>query len=134
MDLNLPAWFQTTGRIALQLLPGGAFTIWCLFGINWRKTWPILSAGGWAVVVLVGVFAAGVWSLVWPSTAVVFGTLRVANGHWQLGSVGVLMGVALFCGWLQGRYGWTPAEIELEPPAHSHDDHHHSHDHHHSTH
>jgi hypothetical protein len=25
--------------------------------------------------------------------------------------------LTLFCGWLQGVLGWTPPEIELEPPA-----------------
>jgi len=34
---------------------------------------------------------------------------------WQLGGVGLLVAVTLLCGWLQGVFGWTPAEINLEP-------------------
>lgn len=127
MDLTLPTWMHTLGRTGIQLLPGGLFTLWCLFGVNWRRAWPVLAAGGWVPLVLIAAFAGAVWSLVWPSTAVVFGVVRVPNGLWQLGAAGVLVCIALFCGWLQDRYGWTPAEINLEPPPVSHD---HGHDHH----
>ncbi len=130
MDLNLPTWMHTLGRTGLQLLPGGLFTLWCLLGVNWRRAWPVLASGGWVPLVLIAAFAGAVWSLVWPSTAIVFGLVRVPNGLWQLGAAGVLVCVALFCGWLQGHYGWTPAEIRIEPPDHDHGDHHHGHDHH----
>ena len=39
------------------------------------------------------------------------------NFWWQLGEVSLLAAVTLLCGWLQGVFGWTPAEISLEPPA-----------------
>lgn len=127
MDLNLPSWLHTLGRTGLQLLPGGLFTVWCLFGVNWRRAWPVLAAGGWLPLVLITTFAGAVWALVWPSTALVSGILRVPNGVWQVGAAFVLLCVALFCGWLQDHYGWTPIEINLEPPPISHD---HGHDHH----
>jgi hypothetical protein len=43
----------------------------------------------------------------------------LANFWWQLGAVGLIAGSALFCGWLQGYFGWTPAEMELEPAVHA---------------
>lgn len=104
----------------LKLLCGAAFVVWCLWGINWRRAWPILAEGGWAPLVLIGLMAAFVWSRVWPTPALVLGTLLVPNFLWQLGAVAILIGVALFCGWLQVRFGWEPAEIDFEPPAHSH--------------
>lgn len=127
MDFELPTWLHTLGRTGLHLLPGGAFTVWCLFGVNWRKTWPVLAAGGWVPMVLVAAFAAGVWALVWPTAVIVFDILRVPNVVWQFGAVALLVGLALFCGWLQDRYHWTPAEIDLEPPVLGHDHHHAAH-------
>ena len=44
MDLNLPTWLHDLGRTGLTLLPGGVFTVWCLFGVNWRRAWPVLAA------------------------------------------------------------------------------------------
>ena len=37
------------------------------------------------------------------------------------------LAAALFCGWLQGYFGWSPQEISLEPPAPEHG---HAHAHH----
>jgi hypothetical protein len=45
--------------------------------------------------------------------------MTIPNFWWQLGGVGLLVGTALFCGWLQGVLGWTPEEIDLEPPVHA---------------
>jgi hypothetical protein len=120
MDLTAPAWFYDVGQTLLKLLPGGLLTVWCLWAVNWRRTWPVLAAGGWVPLVLIGLMAAYVWSLVWPTNALVLGLFVVPNQLWQLGSVAVLIGVVLFCGWLQTRYGWEPPEISLEPPAHGH--------------
>jgi hypothetical protein len=108
------------------LLPGGLFTAFCLLAIDWRKAMPVIRAGGWLPLVLLGMMAAFVCSLVWPSPAIVLGMILVPNFLWQLGSAAVLLGVALTCAVLQARYGWAPPEIDLEPPAHvHHDDHDH---------
>jgi hypothetical protein len=90
---------------------------WWLWGVNWRRVWPVLSVGGWIAVALLGVTAALVWSRLAPR--------EVANFWWHLGAVGLLVALALFCGWLQGVFGWAPGEIELEPqdpdPTHGHE-------------
>jgi hypothetical protein len=92
--------------------------------VNWKKTWSVLAQGAWAPVVLLMVVGALVWSQISPTTA-------GPNFWWQLGWVSVLAAVTLFCGWLQGVFGWTPAEINLDPPAAGHGhDHGHGHGHH----
>jgi hypothetical protein len=124
MGWQLPVWLQDVGAVARTLLPGGLFVAWCLWAVNWRLAWPVLADGGWAPLTLIGLMAAFVWSRVWPSMAIVFGLIPVPNVLWQLGAIAILIGVALFCGWLQTRLGWFPPEIDLEPPAHAHDHHH----------
>jgi hypothetical protein len=76
--------------------------------------------------VLLMFLAAGVWSRLSPSSLDWPPLLSIPNFYWQLLGVAALVAVALFCGWLQGRLGWAPAEIELEPPPadHGHDHHH----------
>lgn len=92
-----------------------AWVAWWLWGVNWKKAWPVLAEGAWLPLVLVAVVAALVWS-----------KLASEGNFWlQLCGVAALVGIALFCGWLQGVLGWTPAEIDLEPPetsapAHAH--------------
>lgn len=108
------------------LLPGGLWTAWCLWAIDWRKAWPVLAAGGWVVLALVAVTAAYAWSLVDPRPLVI-GDRQVANWTWKLAAAAALTGVALLCGWLQSRSGWAPAEVSLEPPAGGHHDDHHGH-------
>ena len=92
---------------------------WWLWAVNWKHTWKVLGAGAWAPVVLICLMVAGVWSQVRPSELVVTPGFILSNFWWQLGAVSSLLGSALFCGWLQGYFGWTPAEIDLEPPAHA---------------
>lgn len=108
------------------LLPGGLFTAFCLWAIDWRKAMPVLRAGGWIVLVLLGVMAALVCSLVWPSQAIVLWVVPVPNFLWQLGSAAVLIAVALICARLQETYGWFPPEIEIEPAHVGHDEHDHA--------
>jgi hypothetical protein len=105
-----------------------AWVAWWLWGVNWRRAWPILASGGWIPVVLLMVVSALVWSRLAPSACDCLGFVTVANFWWQLGAVGLLGAVALFCGWLQGVFGWTPPEISLEPPA-AHTDESHGHEH-----
>ncbi|HEV3255736.1 MAG TPA: hypothetical protein VG013_02530 [Gemmataceae bacterium] len=89
-----------------------AWLAWALWGVNWRKTWPVLARGGWAPLVLLVVFIALAWSQILPEA-----WYGVPNFWWQLGAVSLLAAATLFCGWLQDVLGWTPAEVELEPPA-----------------
>lgn len=91
---------------------------WWLWAVNWKKAWRVLGDGGWAPLVVIGLIAAGVWSQVRPTNLVVTPNFAIINFWWQLGAVALLIGSAFFCGWLQGYFGWTPAEIDVEPPAH----------------
>jgi hypothetical protein len=69
------------------------------------------------------------WSRLAPSDCRCLGFVTVGNFWWQLGEVSLFVAVAFLCGWLQGYYGWAPAEINLEPPAHADHGHGHGHDH-----
>jgi hypothetical protein len=111
-------------QMLAALLPGGLWCAWWLWCVNWPKVWPVLAQGGWIVVVLLMFISALAWSSIFPSTFTGFG-FPLPNFWWQLGSVGALTLVALFCGWLQEQLGWTPAEVNFEPPAG-----HHGHGHH----
>jgi hypothetical protein len=96
-----------------------AWLAWWLGGANWKKLWPVLGRGGWAVLLLLWVTAALVWSQLEPKAWDGPAGVSVPNFWWQLGGVGLLVAVTLLCGWLQGVFHWTPSEIELEPqPAH----------------
>ena len=44
-------------------------------------------------------------------------SVAISNFWWQLGAVGGLTALALFCGWLQGVLGWTPEEVSFATPA-----------------
>ncbi len=90
---------------------------WWLWGVNWKKAWPVLARGAWVPVALVMVVVALVWSQIAPSEGDCFGLFKVGNFWWQLGDVCLLVALTLFCGWLQGVSGWEPAEVNLEPPA-----------------
>ena len=110
------------------LIPVGLWCAWWLWGVNWKRAWPVLAAGGWAPMVLLMAVATLVWSRLDAHGCNCLGSsLTVPNVWWQLGSVCTLTALALLCGWLQGYFDWTPAEISLEPPAdhgdHGHGDH-----------
>jgi hypothetical protein len=94
-----------------------AWLAWSLFSIDWNKVWPVLTRGAWAVVVLAGLTIALVWSQLAPSTDV------LPNFWWQLTAVAIIIGLTLFCGWLQGVMNWRPAEVILEPPPDQHEAH-----------
>ena len=96
---------------------------WWLWGVNWKKAWPVLSQGAWAPFMRLALAGAMVWSQLAPSNCTCLGFVTVPNFWWQLGGVGLLLAVTLFCGWLQGVFQWAPAEIDLEPPAPAAHDH-----------
>ncbi len=107
-----------------------AWVAWWLWGVNWPQAWKALGQGAWAPLVLIMIVAALVWSRIAPGACSCLGFITVPNFWWQLGGIGLLAAVTLFCGWLQGLWGWAPAEIDLEPPAAAHH-HGHKHGHHH---
>jgi hypothetical protein len=113
-------------RLVVQLLQIGlvwspvlVWIAWWLFAVNWKKACHALSEGAWAPLVLLWLMIAAVWSQVSPSVLPLSTNAAIANFWWQLGAVGLAIGSAFFCGWLQLLLGWTPEEISLEPPVHA---------------
>jgi hypothetical protein len=123
--MEMPEWLAHLIAVLQGLIPIALWCAWWLWGVNWKKAWPVLAAGGWVPVVLLMAVATLVWSRLDARGCNCLGAVVIPNVWWQLGSVCTLAAVALFCGWLQGYFGWTPAEISLEPPA-VHDDHAHA--------
>jgi hypothetical protein len=87
-----------------------AWLAWCMFGINWKKAWGVLAQGAWAPLVLALVLIALAWSQMTPAAP---------QFWWKFLQVCLVVAASLFCGWVQGYFGWEPAEISLEPPAHA---------------
>ena len=117
------------GRWALVI----AWLAWWLWGVNWSRVWLVLGRGAWLVVVLLMLTAALVWSQVAPSDRTwrmpssspespSLTIITVPNFWWQLGGVSTLASTALLCGWIQGRLGWAPPEMSVEPPPEAHGD------------
>jgi hypothetical protein len=121
------AFVSWLGQALLPWLPGGLWCAWWLWCVNWKHAWPVLARGGWIVVVLLTLVSALAWSGIFPRSCDCLG-FPLANFWWQLGACTTLALVALFCGWLQGRWGLTPSEVDFEPVEH-HDDHGHGHGH-----
>jgi hypothetical protein len=129
--------FETLRKLSDLALSLGPYTptmllaaVWCavwLWAVNWNKFWPVLAQGAWVPFLLLAIIAAVVWAQLQPCHCEIPGFLTLANGWWQCSFVGMLLAVALFCGWLQGYFGWMPQEIDLEPPAIEHG---HGHGHH----
>lgn len=117
--------FALSPYIQAVLLPA-VWCVWWLWGVNWHKLWPALAKGAWAPLVLLALVAALVWTKLVPGSWTWVGVATIPSGWWQLGIVTLLVAAALFCGWLQGHFGWSPQEISLEPPApeHGHHGHH----------
>ncbi len=112
---NLGVLLVGLGALALRHALLIAWVAWWLWGVNWNRAWTVLARGAWAPVLLLILTAALVWSRLAPSDCNCLAIVTVPNFWWQLGAVGLLAAVALFCGWLQGLLGWAPAEISLEP-------------------
>jgi hypothetical protein len=96
----------------LLLIP---WLAWWLWGVNWKNVWPVLAEGAWLPVLLIMIVTALVWSEIAPSDCGCLGFVTIPNFWWQLGGVGLLAAVTLLCGWLQTVFGWSPAEVSLEP-------------------
>jgi hypothetical protein len=107
----------------LALLPWAVWCVWWLWGVNWRKAWPMLAEGGWAPVVLLMLMTSLAWASIDPRPCDCLRFAVIPNGWWQFGEVCTLAALALFCGWLQGYFGWTPREVSVEPPPPEHDPH-----------
>jgi hypothetical protein len=129
---------QTLATLLVQLAALGLhwmlwiiWAAWWLAGVNAHKARHVLAIGGWAPAVLLILLIAIVWSRLDPHSANVLGVVTVPNFWWQLGYVTMLAAIAMICGWLQCLLHWTPADINLDPPAHGHA---HGHDHGHSHH
>jgi hypothetical protein len=117
------------GTALLPLLVLVPWVAWWLWAVNWSKTWPVLARGGWVPVLLLALVVALIWSQVAPSDYRAFGVVLLPNFWWQLGAALLLVGIAFFCGWLQGVFGWQPPEIPVEPaPSHGHEHGYHSHE------
>ena len=126
---QLWSFLQALWAILVPLLPVLLWAAFWMFAVDWRKLWPVLRAGAWAPCVLLGLIVALVWSRIAPIDCPYPGLATIPNFWWQLGSVGLLAGITLFAGWLQGQMSYAPPEIAVEPPAdHGHGDHgHHGH-------
>jgi hypothetical protein len=112
--------FASFGPYLAVLLPVVAWCAWWLGGVNWKKCWPMLASGGWVPVVLLAGVAVLAWTKLRPGDVSWAGGVTIPHGWWQAGAVAGFVAAALFCGWLQGYFGWTPQEIAVEPPAHGH--------------
>lgn len=88
---------------------------WCLWGINWHRLGGYLKQGAWAPLVLLMLMIAAMWSWMLPTDAVLLGAVTIPNFWWQLLTVGLVVGIGFFCGWIQGWRHWQPPEIELHP-------------------
>ena len=134
--MTLVLLFKTLLTLLVQVAAVGfyyllaiVFAAWCLWGVNWHKARHVLAVGAWAPAVLLLILIAIVWSRLDTNAPPGFGWLP--NFWWQLAYVSVLAAIAMFCGWLQSVFHWTPHEINLDPPAHGHGhDHGHGHAHH----
>jgi hypothetical protein len=104
--------------------------VWWLLAANWKRIWPVLAEGAWVPMILLVVGGALAWSQLAPSRGhLLFAGsgrgLDLPNFWWQLGDVGLLVCVALLCGWIQGLLGWQPPDINFEPATVAHDASHH---------
>jgi hypothetical protein len=105
--------------LALALRWGAvlAWLAWWLWGVNWKKVWPVLAQGAWVPLLLLMVLAAMTWSRLDPVACNCLGFMTLPNFWWQFLAVSLLVGLTFLCGWLQGVFGWEPAEVDLEPPV-----------------
>ena len=114
MELASPTWLQQLGWLLTKLLPGGILVAWCLWAVDWRKLWPVLAAGGWVPLVLIGLMAAVVWALVWPSNVIVLGFLPGPE-------TGLVVAGLALCGAGLGLASQPLGRLALDGPSLPHD-------------
>jgi hypothetical protein len=86
-----------------------------LFAVNWQEVWPVLARGAWVPLVLLMFVVALAWSRLAP--------VPILNFWAQLLGVAVLVGLTLFCGWVQGALHGAPPAVEIEPELADEHDH-----------
>lgn len=79
-----------------------AWVAFWLFAVNWRQLYPVLAKGGMIAVLLIGLMAVLVWSMIAPDPAehVLFG-LHVSNAVGKIVYVTGLIVIAFLCGSVQ---------------------------------
>ena len=102
--------------IAFQWSLAIVWFAWWLWGVNWKRVWPVLAQGAWVVVLLLTVLSATVWAELQPTACSCLGFTTIPNFWWQLGGVCFLVVLTFFCGWLQQVFSWQPADLHLQPP------------------
>ncbi len=117
----------SSAGVLMVLPPLLVWVVWWLWAVNWKRMGPVLVRGGWAPAVLLVAASAVVWSRLEPFPYSFGAGVTLPNFVWQLAATTILAAVALFCGWVQGRLGWAPAEISVEPPDVADDGHGHPH-------
>jgi hypothetical protein len=105
------------------LLLGVVWVAWWLWAVNWKKLWMALAKGAWMPILLLAVIASLAWTQLQPSDCTCLGFTTMPNGCWQSMIVAAVLLSALFCGWLQDYFHWTPHDIRLEPAPHGHGHH-----------
>ena len=40
--MEMPEWLARLIAVLQALIPGGLWCAWWLWGVNWKKTWPVL--------------------------------------------------------------------------------------------
>src|SRR5437588_13113531 len=66
------------GGLALRWSPLILWITWWLWGVNWKKAWPVLTGGAWLALLLLVVLVALAWSQIAPSHYL------LPNFYWQL--------------------------------------------------
>jgi hypothetical protein len=99
------------------LLPIGAWCVWWLWCVDWRRCWPLLAGGGWVVLCGLALAATLLWTVLDSAACTCLPLLTLPAFVTHLAGVLALVGIALFCGWVQGRFAWTPEEVAVDPPS-----------------
>ncbi len=115
--LNIGQLVVAVVKLGLEWWVLIAWVAWWMFGVNWKKAWEVLGQGAWAPLVLLMIAGALVWSRLDPNPCECLGFMSLPTFWWQLGEIGLVVVLTFCCGWLQGYFGWTPEEINLDPPA-----------------
>jgi hypothetical protein len=127
LPLLLSLWWALIGILwwalafALRWALLIAWVAWWLWGVDWRKVWPVLARGAWAPVVLLIIVSALAWAEIVPSDYTLFNSATIRNFWWQMGAIVLLAAIAMLCGWLQGLLGWWPsASLEAQTSGSDH--------------